>query len=155
MERIKRIAGISYIGWVVAEILIIPFVGISALLDLSGWWPWKWDQYPTCAILVFASLAAYTLPLMHMSEDRQEARERKHADQASTAFASRVTLLQQQREILQMLKDQKASQADETSDLAKAAFCAYMSDPTASWEKVSPHEQRRWAMVVSEIRRNR
>lgn len=97
---------------------------IWAVLNSVGWWIWKWDVYPFIAMnLLLSCQAAYASPLILMSQNRASARdhmrddiEAREVEELASSHQEllsinkmQLTILKQQSEILELLKQQKAS----------------------------------------------
>lgn len=94
--------------------IIIQAVLMAAwiVLNTAGWFIWKWDLYPFVFLnLAMSAEAAFTAPIIMISQNRQASREKARddleAEEVASLFSSHELLLtinKQQLEILELLK---------------------------------------------------
>jgi uncharacterized membrane protein len=110
-ERIADGAASGIGSWrfiIVQTVLVIIWVIANAIGIV-----YQWDPYPFILLnLMFSVQAAYTGPILLLAGNRQAARDRAMAKRDDEELGLLLTLQREQMEILQLLKDEQAGQAD-------------------------------------------
>lgn len=119
----ERIADMVVTGMGSWRFVIIQTVIVAVWIVLNAWLlTHPFDPYPMILLnLIFSTQAAYASPLILMAANRQSVKDRKRDDleasEVEQLFSSHELLLQinqQQLEILQLLRDSKGDNDEET-----------------------------------------
>ena len=102
-------AGMGSWRFVIIQTAILVLWGI---LNSVGWWQWKWDIYPFIAMnLLLSCQAAYSSPLILMSQNRQAARDHMRDDTEAVEVDQLVRNQEELKQInlqqLEILKEQE------------------------------------------------
>jgi uncharacterized membrane protein len=74
----SAVANIGSWGFIIAQAMLM---AIWFILNTVGWFIWKWDLYPFVFLnLAMSAEAAFSSPIIMMSQNRQSARDRLRDD---------------------------------------------------------------------------
>lgn len=109
--------GIGSWNFIIAQAVLMAFWFV---LNTAGWFVWKWDLYPFVFLnLAMSAEAAFSAPIIMMSQNRQADKDRKRDDLEANEVASMfgnhellVAINRQQLAILELLRDANTKVGD-------------------------------------------
>lgn len=106
----KTAASIGSWNFIIAQAALM---AVWFFLNTAGWFIWKWDLYPFVFLnLAMSAEAAFSAPIIMMSQNRQADKDRKRddleakeVDDLYSINTTQLEILKQQSEILELLRE--------------------------------------------------